>query len=205
MRCYGCGETGHRVSNYPKVEWNWGKNVQGEGPRNPSTTVSQGHPPDTGPAKQKRNFMKPQAGGRVYRLEAREEETEDPHAVVLGTLLINYLSTWVLFDVGGRHSFINFVTAKRLSHGSDEMDMQLCVATRVGSIFQTESVVRNCPITIHDKVFPIDLVWLEMQVYDVILGMDWLAKYKATIDCQKMLLTLTTPEGEKIECWGSNL
>jgi len=22
MRCYGCGETGYNVSNYPKVDWN---------------------------------------------------------------------------------------------------------------------------------------------------------------------------------------
>jgi len=35
--------------------------------------------------------------------------------------------------------------------------------------------------------------------------MDWLAKHKATIDCEKKLLMLTTLEAEKIEYWGSNL
>jgi len=51
--------------------------------------------------------MKPQAGGRVYCLEAREEETEDPHAMVPGSLPVNHLSTRVLFDAGATYSFIN--------------------------------------------------------------------------------------------------
>jgi len=46
---------------------------------------------------------------------------------------------------------------------------------------------------------------LEIQGYNVILGMDWLAKHKATIDCEKKLLTLTTPKGENLEYQGSNL
>ena len=39
---------------------------------------------------------------------------------------------------------------------------------------------------------------LEIQGYDVILGMDWLAKHKATIDCEQKLLTLITLEGGKL-------
>jgi len=46
------------------------------------------------------------------------------------------------------------------------MDVQLCIDTPVGSIYQIESVVRNYPITIHDRVFPADLVLLEIQGYD---------------------------------------
>jgi len=34
--------------------------------------------------------------------------------------------------------------------------------------------------------------------YDVILGIDWLTKYRATIYCKWKTVTLVTPEGEKI-------
>jgi hypothetical protein len=34
---------------------------------------------------------------------------------------------------------------------------------------------------------------------DVILGMDWLSKYKVLIDCAKKSIKLTTPEGKEIE------
>ena len=84
--------------------------------------------------------------------------------MVLGTLLANHLFTRVLFDVSATHSFINPTTAKRLVCKLDEMDVQSCVATPVGSIYQTEGVVRNCPVTLHDKVFPTDLVLSEIQV-----------------------------------------
>ena len=42
----------------------------------------------------------------------------------------------------------------------DEMDVQVYVTTPVGSMYQSELVVRNCPVIIQDKVFPADLVLL---------------------------------------------
>jgi len=59
-----------------------------------------------------RNFKKPQAAGRVYCIEAGEEEGEDPHAAVSGMFVVNTLPTTVLFDAGATHSFINPATAK---------------------------------------------------------------------------------------------
>ena len=205
MQCFGSGEAGHKLSYCPKVEWNKGKSVQGARPRNPQPATSQGRPPAAAPGHRNTNFKKPQDGGRVYYLKARqEEETQDPHAVVSGTLLVNHLFTRVLFDTGTTHSFINPETAKRLACELEEMDVQLCVAIPVGSIYQTKAVVRNCPITIHDEVFLADLVLLEIQGYDVILRMDWLAKHKAIINCQRKLLTLATPEGEKLVYKGTH-
>ena len=95
---------------------------------------------------------------------------------------MNGLFTRVLFDVGATYFFINLAAAKRHACKLDEMDVQLCVATIVGSIYQTEVVVINCLMTIHDRVFHADLVLLEIQGCDVILGMDWLAKHKTTTD-----------------------
>jgi len=81
------------MNNCPKVEWNNEKNVQGAGPRNPPTIAPQGRPPTIGSAQPNRNFKKRPGGGRVYCLEAGEEENEDPNAVASGTLLVNTLST----------------------------------------------------------------------------------------------------------------
>jgi len=68
--------------------------------------------------------------------------------------------------------------------------------TPVGSLYQAKYIVRNYPIVIQDKMLMEDLVLLEIQGYDVILGMDWLTKYKATIDYERKILTLFTSEGE---------
>ena len=45
---------------------------------------------------------------------------------------------------------------------------------------------------------------LEIQGYDVILGMDWLAKHKATMYYEQKLLTLVTSEGEMLIYRGTN-
>jgi hypothetical protein len=34
---------------------------------------------------------------------------------------------------------------------------------------------------------------------DVILGMDWLSKYKVLIDCAEKSVKMTTPEGKEME------
>jgi hypothetical protein len=40
---------------------------------------------------------------------------------------------------------------------------------------------------------------LKLKGIDVILGMDWLSKHKALIDCAKKSVKLTTPKGKEIE------
>jgi hypothetical protein len=44
-----------------------------------------------------------------------------------------------------------------------------------------------------------NLIVLESKGIDVILGMDWLSKYKVLIDCAKKSVKLTTPEGKEME------
>jgi hypothetical protein len=44
--------------------------------------------------------------------------------------------------------------------------------------------------------FIANLIILESKGIDIILGMDWLSKYKALIDCAKKSVKLTIPEGK---------
>ena len=41
-----------------------------------------------------------------------------------------------------------------------------------------------------DKSFPVDLIFLPLHGYDIILGMDWLAKYYVQIDCRTKEVSL---------------
>jgi len=52
------------------------------------------------------------------------------------------------------------------------MDVQLCVTTPLGSIYQTEVVIKDCLVTIHGEIFPTDLVLFKIQGYNIILDMD---------------------------------
>ncbi|GKC73370.1 reverse transcriptase domain-containing protein [Tanacetum coccineum] len=41
----------------------------------------------------------------------------------------------------------------------------------------------NCPLRFDDRIRPANLLPIYMLEFDVILGMDWLASHRATIDC----------------------
>ena len=117
-------------------------------------------------------------------MEAEEERDEDPHAVVSGTFVVNTLPTKVLFDTGGMHSFVNPTTIARMACVLEELDVQLCVTTPTGSMYQVDLMAPNCIVPIQNRLFFDDLILLGVYGYDVILGMDWLTKYRATIDCK---------------------
>ena len=55
------------------------------------------------------------------------------------------------------------------------------------------------PLTIGSHVFPSDLIILESQGLDVILGMDWLSMYGGSIDCASKSIFLITLEGRRIK------
>src|SRR3954467_12843465 len=52
-------------------------------------------------------------------------------------------------------------------------------------------------LVIGRHVSPTDLIILKSQGLDVILGMDWLAKYQGVIDCASRSITLRTLAGLK--------
>ena len=126
------------------------------------------------------------------------EEVEAQPDAVIGKFLVKSFTAIVLFDTGASHSYISrgFVDKYKLptkvlrtpmlvsSPGEEHMASQGC--------FQM-------PLTIGRHVFPSDLIILESQGLDVILGMDWLSMYGGNIDCASKSIMLTTPEGRRIK------
>jgi hypothetical protein len=59
-----------------------------------------------------------------------------------------------------------------------------------------------CPkvnLKIKGEDFVSNLIVLESKSIDVILGMNWLSKYKVLIDCAKKSVKMTTPERKEME------
>ena len=49
----------------------------------------------------------------------------------------------------------------------------------------SDRVVRDTRVLIGGQEFPADLVALDIRDFDVVLGMDWLSRHRATLDCIK--------------------
>lgn len=57
---------------------------------------------------------------------------------------------------------------------------------------------RDCELEFEGQTFPATLIPIQMYDFDVILGMDWLAKYHANIDCQLKQVTVKSAKMEEV-------
>ena len=52
-----------------------------------------------------------------------------------------------------------------------------------GGMVIVNSVVKACPILVGGEILYANLVVIKLDEFDVILGMDWLAKHYAVMNC----------------------
>ena len=72
------------------------------------------------------------------------------------------------------------------------------VTNPLGHSVIVNRVYKNCPIKVQNLELPADLIELPFQEFDVILGMDWLAKHHATMDCQQKMVRFEIPRQDDI-------
>ena len=99
----------------------------------------------------------------------------------------------VLVDSEATHSFISIVFAEKLDKILISIDSLISVLTPSGKVIASRYSFKAYPIKIEDRVLFADLVILDIYDFDVILGMDWLCKYYANIDCHKKIVFFQPP------------
>ena len=73
--------------------------------------------------------------------------------------------------------------AKMITMPFRELDYILTVTIPVGKQVVCRTYYPSCSVLLGEVNLPVDLIILDMHDFDVILGMDWLEKYHATMDC----------------------
>ncbi|CAH9107428.1 unnamed protein product, partial [Cuscuta europaea] len=117
--------------------------------------------------------------------------------VVSGTFLVNSEPAYVLFDSGASHSFISSNFVKRLKiEPTTRIDLN--VRTASDKIVTCGNVYSNISVLICESNLPGDLIQFDLEDIDVVLGMDWLGKYKARILCDEQKVILKGPNGKRI-------
>ena len=69
-------------------------------------------------------------------------------------------------------------------------------------MLQSTECLRIFPLTIHDREFSVDLISLPFHEFDFILGMDWLSKHRAIVDCDKKMVLLKCSDMSKVTVHG---
>ncbi|XP_012574249.1 uncharacterized protein [Cicer arietinum] len=157
-----------------------------------------GHMAPFCPIRQKQAESNPNKSntGRVFALSAKKGMN---HNLITSTGFINEIPLIVMFDTGASHSFISSDFVLQHNLPVLEMPYPLIVSTASKNSINTSLVCHQFPITLFDRVFPINLVCLPLKGLDIILGMDWMSDHSVTLIChgRKVIIPPRIPQPEE--------
>ena len=107
----------------------------------------------------------------------------------------------ILIDPRATHSFIFMGFISNVNVESQPIDCNIVVSLPTGDSRIVESVYLDSRVIIGGQEFLTDLILLDIHDFDVILGMDWLFRHHATVDCYRKRVRFCRPgETEVVFC-----
>ena len=113
--------------------------------------------------------------------------------MVIGIISILEHDAYTLVDPGATHSFESKPFLDRFQIETQPLRDHMRVSLPAGDPLFSNRVVRDSRVLIRGQEFPANLVALDMWDFEVVLGMDWLSRHRAIIDCYKKELKLHRP------------
>ncbi|GJS60004.1 putative reverse transcriptase domain-containing protein [Tanacetum coccineum] len=101
--------------------------------------------------------------------------------VITGMFLPNNRYASVLFDTSADKSFVSTAFSSQIDITPSTLDHYYDVELANGKIIRLNAIIQGCTLNLLNHPFNIDLMPVELGSFDVIIGMDWLAKYQAII------------------------
>nr|GFB34153.1 reverse transcriptase domain-containing protein [Tanacetum cinerariifolium] len=196
-KCHNCNKIGHSASDYRSVANTNNSNNQrgtelGQKPTCYECGV-RGHFRRECP-KLKNNNNHGNQGGRnnaLARVYAVGRTGTDPDAnIVMGTFLLNNRYASILFDTGADRSFVSTTFSTQINITPSTLDHCYDVELADRRIIGLNTILRSCTLNLLNHPFNIDLVPIELGSFDVIIDMDWLAKYQAIIACAEKIVRI---------------
>ena len=80
-----------------------------------------------------------------------------------------------MIDPGSTHSYICIEQLSDKLASVEPLAYDMLVTSPLGHSVRVNQVYKNCPLTVHDREFSVDLISLPFHEFDLILGMDLLS------------------------------
>jgi hypothetical protein len=169
--CFNGGRSGHFARECPT----------------PKKNAAQGHVihPPRGPSK-----VAIAKTGRVNY--ATMEDLPEGEQVLTGTFSLNRHTTIILFDSGASHNFISKAYTQKHQLVIEHIITPYLIRIPGGNI-ATKQLVIGTPLSLVGRLFKTNLIILEGQGIDGILGMGWIKRYKAVLDIAAHIVHLESP------------
>jgi hypothetical protein len=118
------------------------------------------------------------------------EDISKGEQVLVGTFSLNRHPVIVLFDSGASHDFISKSCTQK-HHLSIERTITPYLIRTPGGDIATKKLVMATPLSLAGRLFRANLIVLEGQGIDVILGMGWMKRYEAVLDTAARIVHLS--------------
>jgi hypothetical protein len=101
--------------------------------------------------------------------------------IMTGTFSINHQPMIILFDSGATHSFISSKYVIKVGLDLYPTPGTYMIATPSGKI-SSNQIYRKVPIQLGSILIKTDLLLLDLEGIDVLLGMDWMTTHRVSLD-----------------------
>ena len=131
---------------------------------------------------------------QAYAMRACEDQ--DASAVIAGNFTLYNTEMHALIDPGSTHSYIFIEQLSDKFPSVEPLAYDMLVTSPLG--VRVNRMYKNCPLTVHNREFSMDLIVLPFHEFDLILGMDWLSKHRAIVHCDKKIVLLKCSNMSKV-------
>lgn len=182
ITCFNCNQKGHYASSCPSSA---------------KATI----PPPAGgnacfychkPGHMKRECPEMRRGktSGVFAISAPAPPTQGDQGTLQSTFTLHGLPIRVLFDTGASHSFISIDLCNKLELKPILASTALRVSNPIGGPANLRRYCRKVPLMYGINRFTWNFFMLGFDVFDILLGADWLKKFKAVISCETRTVSL---------------
>ncbi|KAL3753098.1 hypothetical protein ACJRO7_000490 [Eucalyptus globulus] len=189
---YRCSQQGHQVRDCPR---------QSMGQQLPPPSLMGQNKGYTPPNAQQGEAVRPPARGRTYAIT--RGHAEDAPNVITSMVSLNDHPTYTLFDLGATHSFITDQFIKLIGLSPKLLESTVSISTPLKDSIMSTMGCTSCKLMIGEQEGRIDLIVLAMYDFDVIIGMDWLTKQRAKMECYRKTIQFNPLKSESFEFSGS--
>jgi hypothetical protein len=113
-------------------------------------------------------------------------------SVLTGTFFINDTPVKILFDSGATHSFISRnLLGKLCLRGSHTKSAYKIITP--GANISSHLVTFGVPLKLGSKIIQSNLITIDLEGMDVILGMDWMTQPKVILDISDRVVEINSP------------
>jgi hypothetical protein len=174
--CFNCGQPGHYINDCPKPK-QIKPNPQNQGAGNKPATL----------------VKKPMVQVHQGKLHfTTMSDIPEGASVITGTFSINDTLVKILSDSGATHNFISEKLFGRMGLKGSLTNSTYKIITPGGQI-TSSTLIRAVCLGLGSKIFPTNLIAINLAGMDVIWGMDWMTHHKVVLDISDRVVEINSP------------